>query len=44
MLIYSPRHSARLQYVLQYVFEEQLGIPYQVCTQREYFEHLLSAN
>lgn len=38
MLIYSPRHSARLQYVLQYVFEEQLGIPYQVCTQREYFE------
>ncbi|MBP5411958.1 MAG: hypothetical protein J6Y47_01735 [Bacteroidales bacterium] len=38
MLIYSPKNTSRLQYVLQFIFEEQLGIPYQICTRQEYFD------
>lgn len=38
MLIYTPRLTTRLQYILQHILQENMGIDYEICTCKEVFD------
>lgn len=38
MLIYTPLHTARLQYIMHHILQENMGISYEICTSKEVFD------